>query len=46
MISPDDVAGLIAYLVSPSASMMTGAIIDYEQMPVGVFEVHPALGPE
>jgi len=46
MISPDDVAGLIAYLVSPSASMMTGAIIDYEQMPAGVFEAHPALGPE
>ena len=42
----DDVAGLMAYLVSPSASMMTGAIIDYEQMPVGVFDAHPALAPE
>jgi NAD(P)-dependent dehydrogenase (short-subunit alcohol dehydrogenase family) len=46
MIVPDDVAGLMAYLVSPSASMMTGAIIDYEQMPVGVFDAHPALAPE
>jgi NAD(P)-dependent dehydrogenase (short-subunit alcohol dehydrogenase family) len=46
MIVPDDVAGLMSYLVSPSASMMTGAIIDYEQMPVGVFDAHPALGPE
>ena len=46
MIVPDDVAGLMAYLVSPSAQMMTGAIIDYEQMPVGVFDVHPALSPE
>ena len=45
MIVPDDVAGLVAYLVSPSARMMTGAIIDYEQVPVGVFESHPALGP-
>jgi NAD(P)-dependent dehydrogenase (short-subunit alcohol dehydrogenase family) len=46
MIVPDDVAGLMAYLVSPSAQMMTGAIIDYEQMPVGVFDAHPALAPE
>ncbi|WP_421695272.1 oxidoreductase [Aestuariivirga sp.] len=46
MITPDDVAGLVAYLVSPSAQMMTGAIIDYEQSPTGVFETHPALSPE
>ncbi|MCA3556592.1 oxidoreductase [Aestuariivirga sp.] len=46
LITPDDVAGLVAYLVSPSARMMTGAIIDYEQMPVAVFEQHPALAPE
>ena len=46
LIVPDDVAGLMAYLVSPSAQMMTGAIIDYEQMPVGVFDQHPALAPE
>ena len=35
LIVPEDVAGLFAYLVSPSAQMMTGAIIDYEQMPAG-----------
>jgi NAD(P)-dependent dehydrogenase (short-subunit alcohol dehydrogenase family) len=46
LIVPEDVAGLFAYLVSPSAQMMTGAIIDYEQMPAGVFDAHPALGPE
>lgn len=46
MITPEDVAGLIAYLVSPSAQMMTGAIIDYEQVPAAVFEQHPALSPE
>lgn len=46
LIVPDDVAGLMAYLVSQSAAMMNGAVIDYEQMPVGVFDVHPALDPE
>jgi NAD(P)-dependent dehydrogenase (short-subunit alcohol dehydrogenase family) len=46
LIVPEDVAGLMAYLVSPSASMMNGAVIDYEQMPVGTFDSHPALGPE
>ena len=46
LIVPDDVAGLMAYLVSPSAQMMTGAVIDYEQMPAGVFDTHPALAPE
>ena len=46
LIVPDDVAGLLAYLVTPSAQMMTGAVIDYEQMPTGVFDAHPALAPE
>jgi NAD(P)-dependent dehydrogenase (short-subunit alcohol dehydrogenase family) len=46
MITPDDAAGLMAYLVSPSAQMMNGAIIDYEQMPFGVFDEHPALSRE
>ena len=46
MIMPDDVAGLVAFLVSPAAQMMTGAVIDYEQMPAGTFDSHPALAPE
>lgn len=46
MIMADDVAGLMAYLISDSGRMMTGAIIDYEQMPAGVFNSHPALAPE
>ena len=46
LISPEDVAGTCAFLVSPAAQMMTGAVIDYEQMPVGVYDVHPALAPE
>jgi NAD(P)-dependent dehydrogenase (short-subunit alcohol dehydrogenase family) len=45
LITPDDVAGLCAFLVSPPAQMMTGAVIDYEQMPLGTFDVHPALSP-
>ena len=45
LITADDVAGLCAFLVSPPAQMMTGAVIDYEQMPVGTFDDHPALGP-
>ncbi len=46
LIVPEDVAGLMSYLVSPSAQMMNGAVIDYEQMPQGAFDVHPALAPE
>jgi NAD(P)-dependent dehydrogenase (short-subunit alcohol dehydrogenase family) len=46
MIVPHDVAGLMSYLVSPSAAMMNGAVIDYEQMPVGMFDEHPVLGPD
>lgn len=42
---PDDVAGVMEFLVSRPAQMMTGAIIDYEQMPAGVFDDHPALAP-
>ena len=45
LITADDVAGLCAFLVSPPAQMMTGAVIDYEQMPAGTFDSHPALSP-
>jgi len=45
LITANDVAGLCAFLVSPPAQMMTGAVIDYEQMPVGTFDSHPALSP-
>ncbi len=46
LINATDVAGVCAFLVSPPAQMMTGAVIDYEQMPVGVFDDHPALARE
>jgi NAD(P)-dependent dehydrogenase (short-subunit alcohol dehydrogenase family) len=43
LISPEDIAGTCAYLVSPAAAMMTGAVIDYEQMPIGTFDFHPMV---
>jgi NAD(P)-dependent dehydrogenase (short-subunit alcohol dehydrogenase family) len=46
LINSEDVAGVCAFLTTPSAMMMTGAIIDYEQMPTGVFDDHPALARE
>jgi NAD(P)-dependent dehydrogenase (short-subunit alcohol dehydrogenase family) len=46
LIAPADIADLCAYLVSPSAQMMNGTVIDFEQMPVGMFRDHPALKPE
>ncbi len=46
LISPDDIAGTCAYLVSPAAAMMTGAVIDYEQMPVGTYDYHPMVARE
>ncbi|MBM3520563.1 MAG: SDR family oxidoreductase [Alphaproteobacteria bacterium] len=45
MIEPADVAGVVAFLVSAPARMMNGTIIDYEQVPFGTFDAHPALGP-
>jgi NAD(P)-dependent dehydrogenase (short-subunit alcohol dehydrogenase family) len=43
LISPEDVAGVCAFLVSPPAQMMTGAVIDYEQMPIGTYDFHPMV---
>ncbi len=31
LAKPDELAGLIAYMVSPQAGVMTGALIDYDQ---------------
>jgi NAD(P)-dependent dehydrogenase (short-subunit alcohol dehydrogenase family) len=46
LILPTDIADLCSYLISPSARMMNGAVIDFEQMPAGVYDSHPALAPE
>jgi len=43
LILPSDIADLCAYLVSPSAQLMNGAVIDFEQIPVGMFRDHPVL---
>jgi NAD(P)-dependent dehydrogenase (short-subunit alcohol dehydrogenase family) len=45
LATADDAAGVISFLVSGDAAMMTGTIIDLEQMPAGVFDQHPALCP-
>jgi NAD(P)-dependent dehydrogenase (short-subunit alcohol dehydrogenase family) len=45
LIAPEDVAGVCAFLVSPPAQMMTGAVIDYEQMPIGTYDFHPMIAP-
>ena len=46
LIAPEDIAGTCAYLVSPAAAMMTGAVIDYEQMPMGTYDFHPMVARE
>jgi NAD(P)-dependent dehydrogenase (short-subunit alcohol dehydrogenase family) len=43
LISPEHIAGTCAYLVSPAAELMTGAVIDYEQMPIGTYDFHPMV---
>jgi NAD(P)-dependent dehydrogenase (short-subunit alcohol dehydrogenase family) len=43
LILPEHVAGTCAFLVSPAAELMTGAVIDYEQMPVGTYDFHPMV---
>jgi NAD(P)-dependent dehydrogenase (short-subunit alcohol dehydrogenase family) len=43
LISPEHIASTCAYLVSAAAELMTGAIIDYEQMPIGTYDFHPMV---
>lgn len=43
LILPEHIAGTCAYLVSPAAELMTGAVMDYEQMPVGTYDFHPMV---
>jgi len=43
LILPNDIADLVFYLTSPSAQMMNGTVIDFEQLPAGVFRAHPIL---
>lgn len=41
LLLPDDPAGLIAFLASPDARMMTGAIIDLDQYVAGTVDDNP-----
>lgn len=41
LLLPEDPAGLIAFLVSPDARMMTGAIIDLDQFVAGTVDDNP-----
>ncbi len=37
ILRPRDVAGMVAYLLSDEASMMTGALIDFDQNVLGIY---------
>jgi NAD(P)-dependent dehydrogenase (short-subunit alcohol dehydrogenase family) len=37
LVKPDQVAGLVAYLLSPESGVMTGALIDYDQRVSGAY---------
>jgi NAD(P)-dependent dehydrogenase (short-subunit alcohol dehydrogenase family) len=41
LLIPDDVADLVAFLVSPAARMMTGAIVDLDQFVAGTIDNNP-----
>jgi NAD(P)-dependent dehydrogenase (short-subunit alcohol dehydrogenase family) len=41
LLLPEDVADLIAFLMSPGASMMTGAVIDLDQYVAGTIDDNP-----
>jgi NAD(P)-dependent dehydrogenase (short-subunit alcohol dehydrogenase family) len=44
LLIPEDVADLVAFLVSPGAGMMTGVIIDLEQFVAGTVDDNPGAG--
>jgi NAD(P)-dependent dehydrogenase (short-subunit alcohol dehydrogenase family) len=37
LVKPDEVASLIAYMLSPESGVMTGALVDYDQKVVGAY---------
>ena len=37
ILRPDDVAGIVVYMLSDAAEMMNGSIVDYDQHVMGVY---------
>src|SRR5258708_39602591 len=37
LVKPDQVAGLVSYLLSPESGVMTGALVDYDQNVAGAY---------
>jgi NAD(P)-dependent dehydrogenase (short-subunit alcohol dehydrogenase family) len=37
LVKPDQLAGLVAYLLSPESGVMTGALVDYDQRVAGAY---------
>jgi hypothetical protein len=37
LVKPDQVAGLVSYLLSPESGVMTGALIDCDQNVAGAY---------
>jgi NAD(P)-dependent dehydrogenase (short-subunit alcohol dehydrogenase family) len=37
LVKPDQLAGLVAYLLSPESGIMTGALVDYDQHVAGAY---------
>jgi NAD(P)-dependent dehydrogenase (short-subunit alcohol dehydrogenase family) len=38
LIKPDDIARLCLYLLGPQSGLMTGSLIDYDQMVMGAYD--------
>ena len=38
ILRPNDIAGLVTYLLSDAAEMMNGSLIDYDQHVMGIFD--------
>lgn len=41
LLMPDDPAGLVAFLISDDAAMMTGAVVDLDQHVAGTVDDNP-----
>ena len=37
LVKPDQVAGLVAYMLSPESGVMTGSLVDYDQNVAGAY---------